>query len=158
VFARGKTEERSERLGTELRPVAELDGQRERRECRDAAQTNQSTHDIDVRRRRGELGDRLVERVPSALGVEHPAVALVEHERERPALEPLPAKPRVVSPRPRGPAIHGPMAQQQLREPVASPHQIATGVLTSTQEITSSLLLWPGHPHRSDLTEPKKPR
>jgi len=50
------------------------------------------------------------------------------------------------------------MAQQQLREPVASPHQIATGILTSTNEITRGLLFRLRYPHRSDLTEAQQPR
>src|SRR5438046_2511934 len=92
------------------------------------------------------------------LRVEHPPVALVEHDRERPALEPLPAKPAVVRPRPRGRLVHQPMAQQQLREPVTGPHQIAAGVLASTNEITRRLLFRPRDPDRGDLTEPKQPR
>jgi hypothetical protein len=50
------------------------------------------------------------------------------------------------------------MAQQQLREPVASPHQIATGVLTSTNEVTRGFLFGRRDPYRGDLTEPKQPR
>jgi hypothetical protein len=50
------------------------------------------------------------------------------------------------------------MAQQQLREPVTGPHQIAAGILTGTHQITRSFLLGLGHPHRSDLTQPKQPR
>src|SRR5262249_42997971 len=42
------------------------------------------------------------------LRVEHAAVTLVEHDRERPALEPLPAKPCVVCPRPGGRVVHPP--------------------------------------------------
>src|SRR5207244_4704352 len=106
--------------------------------------------DVDVRRRAGELADCPVERVSSGLRAEHPAVALVEHDRERPALEPLSAKPRVVCPRPRGRVIHRAVAQQQLREPVASPHQIATGVLASTYQITRGLFFRLGHPYRGD--------
>ena len=43
-------------LGPEPVPVAELDRQRERRQRRDATETNEPTDDIDIRRRRGELG------------------------------------------------------------------------------------------------------
>ena len=144
--------------GTEPVPVAELDRQRERRQRRDATQTNEPADDIRVRRSRGELGDRLVERVPSALRVEHAAVALVEHDRERPALEALPAKPRVVCPRPRGRVVHEPMAEQQLREPVASPHQIAAGVFTGTNEVPRGFLFRRRDTYRRDLTKPKQPR
>ena len=45
---------------------------------------------------------------PPRLRVQHPAVTLVEHDRERPGLEPLPAKPRVVRPRPGGRAYTAP--------------------------------------------------
>jgi hypothetical protein len=50
------------------------------------------------------------------------------------------------------------MAQQQLREPVPGPHQIAPGVLTSTNKITRRLLFRRRDPYRRDLTEPKQPR
>ena len=69
VLARGEAEERAERLGPEPVPVAELDRQRERRQRRDAAETDEPLDDIDVRLARGELGDRLVERVPPGLRV-----------------------------------------------------------------------------------------
>ena len=50
------------------------------------------------------------------------------------------------------------MPQKQLREPVASPHQIAASILTRTNEITRRLLFRLGHPYRRDLTKPKQPR
>ena len=84
-------------------PVPELDRQRERGQRRDAAQANQPLDDVDVRWRGGELSDRLIERVASAFRVKHPPVTLVEDNCERPAVEPLPAKPGVVRPRPRRP-------------------------------------------------------
>ena len=77
-------------------PVAELDRQRERRQRRDAAQTDEPLDDVEIRWRGGQLCDCFIECLASALRVEHPAVALVEHDRQRPALEALPAKPRVV--------------------------------------------------------------
>ena len=120
-------------------------------------QTSRSTTS-SVRLARGELGDRFVERVSSGLRVEHPAVALVEHDRERPALEPLPAKPRVVRPRPGGRVVHRPVTEQQLREPMPGAHQITAHILTSAHQITCSLLLRSRHPHRGDLAEPKQPR
>jgi hypothetical protein len=105
-----------------------------------------------------ELGNRVVERVPSALGIEHAAVALIEHDRQRPALEPLPPKPRVMRPRLGSRVIHQPMTQQQLREPVTSPHQITTRVLARTDQITRGLFFQRGHPDRSDLAEPEQAR
>jgi hypothetical protein len=152
--ARGEAEERAERLGAKPAPVAELDGQRERRERGDAAETDEPADEIDVRLGSGELGDRLVERVSSGLRVEHPAVALVEDDRERCALEPLPAKPPVVRPRPGGRVVDRPMAQEQLREPVAGPHQIAAGVLAGAYQIARGLLFGRRHPYGRDLTQP----
>jgi hypothetical protein len=38
------------------------------------------------------------------------------------------------------------------------PHQITTRVLTGTDEVTRGFLFGVGHPHRSDLPEPKQPR
>jgi hypothetical protein len=49
------------------------------------------------------------------------------------------------------------MTQQQLREPMTRPHQIAPRVLTRTHEITRRLLFQRREPHRSDLTKPKQP-
>jgi gas vesicle structural protein len=115
VLARGETEKRPQRLGTEPVPVAKLDRQRERSQRGDATQTNESSDNIDIGWRGGELGDCLVERVSSGLRVEHPAVTLIEHDRERPALEPLPTKPPVVRPRPRGRVVHRPVPEQQQR-------------------------------------------
>ena len=70
VFTWGESEERSERLGTEPVPVSELDRQRERRQRRNAAQTDEPLDDVDVRWRGGKLCDRFVECVASALRVE----------------------------------------------------------------------------------------
>src|SRR5207244_12579692 len=95
---------------------------------------------------------------PPGFRVEHAGVALVEHDRERPALEPLLAKPRVVRPRPRGRVVHRPMTKQQLREPVPGPHQITASVLAGPDQDTRRLLLQPGPPYRSDLTQPQQPR
>src|SRR5262249_30761060 len=106
----------------------------------------------------GELADRLVERVASAFRVEHSAVALVEDDRERPTLEPLPAKPRIVRPRPRSRVVDKAMPQEQPREPMPRPHQIATGVLTGRDETTRRLLSQRRDPHGSDLTEREQPR
>ncbi len=100
--------------------VAELDRQRERRQRRDATETNEPADDIDVRGCGRELGDRLVERVPSALRIEHPTVALIEDDREWPALGPLPAKPHIVCSRPGSRVVHQPMTQKQLREPMTA--------------------------------------
>ena len=61
-------------------------------------------------------------------------------------------------PRPGGRVVHRPVAQEQLREPVPGPHQIAAGVLARADQITRGLLFRPGHPHRGDLTQPKQPR
>jgi hypothetical protein len=117
VFARGEPEKRPQRLRTKPAPVTKLDRQCERRQRRDAPETDEPLDDIRIRRRDGELADRLVERVASAIRVEHPAVALVEHDRQRPAVEPLPAKPRIVRPRPRSRVVDEAMPQQQLRKP-----------------------------------------
>ena len=50
------------------------------------------------------------------------------------------------------------MAEKQLREPVAGPHQIAAGVLAGADEIARGLFFRPGHPHRRDLAESEQPR
>jgi hypothetical protein len=50
------------------------------------------------------------------------------------------------------------MPEEQLREPMASPHQITTRVLTRPHEITCGLLFRRGDPHRRDLTKPKQSR
>ena len=139
-------------------PVPEFDGQRESRQGGDAAETDEPLDDVDIRRPGGELGDRFVECVSPGLRVEHASVALVEHDRERSVLEPLLAKPRIVCPRPRGRVVHRAMAKQQLREPVAGPHQIAAGILARADQITRGLLVRPGHPHSGDLTQPQQPR
>src|SRR5207249_10068609 len=97
------------------------------------------------------FGDRLVESVPPGLRVEHPAVALVEHDRERPALEALSAKPAVMGSCPRGRVVHHPVPEQQLREPVPGAHQITASVLTCAHEITRGLFLRLGHPYRGYL-------
>src|SRR5205085_98753 len=85
-------------------------------------------------------------------------IALVEHDREWLALEPLPAKPAIVRPRPRGRLVHHPVPEQQLREPMPGPHQITASVLTSAHEITRGLLLRLGHTYRGYLTQPQQPR
>ena len=56
----------AERLGPKPVPVAELNGQRERRQRGDTPETDKPLDDIDVRLARSELGDRRVERVASA--------------------------------------------------------------------------------------------
>lgn len=59
------------------------------------------------RRREQMAADPALER--TLLGhVDQAGVALVEHDRERPALEPLPAEPIVVRPRPRSRVVHRP--------------------------------------------------
>ena len=137
---------------------AELDRQRERRQRRDAAQTDEPLDDVDVRRPTGKLADRLVERVPPLLRVQHPPVTLIEHDRERTVLEPLPTKPAIVRARPRSPVIHQPVPKQQLREPVPDKHQITAGVLACAHEITRALLLRRRHTYQGDLAEPQQPR
>jgi hypothetical protein len=83
---------------------------------------------------------------------------LVEHDRQRPALEALPAKPRIVCSCPRGRVVHEAVAEQQLREPVASPHQIAAGVFSRAHEIARGFLFRRGDTDRGDLPESKQPR
>ena len=103
----------------------------------------QALHDISLRRRCGELSDRLVERVPPGLRVDHAAVALVEHDREWPALEPLLAKPGIVGPRPRGRVIHRPMTQERARHRVETPDQMRAG---ESRVYPSALWLTPPQP------------
>jgi len=123
-----------------------------------AAQADEPLDDVDVRRRAGELGDCPIERVSSGLRVEHAAVALVEHDRERPALEALSAKPGVMRSCPRGRVVHHPVPEQQLREPVTGAHQITAGVLACAHEITRGLVLRLGHTYRGYLAQPQQPR
>ena len=50
------------------------------------------------------------------------------------------------------------MPQQQLRQPVPGPHQIAAGVLPGPDQVPGGLLLYGRHPHRGDLIQPQQPR
>lgn len=96
VFARCQAEGGAKRLRTETCPVAELDCQPERGQRRDAAQAAKAADDLGERRLRREVADRLVERVTARLRLHDRPVALVEGQRERPALERLSPQPGVV--------------------------------------------------------------
>ena len=73
-------------------------------------------------------------------------------------VEPLPAQPRVMGERPGGRVVNKPVAKQQLREPMPRPHQLATRVLASADQIACRLLVRLRHPHRHQLAQPQQPR
>jgi hypothetical protein len=50
------------------------------------------------------------------------------------------------------------VTEEQLRDPVTGPHQIATAIFTGAHEIARGLLVRRRDPDRRDLTKPKQPR
>src|SRR5439155_18623597 len=81
------------------------------------------------------------------------AVGLLEGERERPRVEPLPAQPTIMGERPGAGVVDQTMPQQQLREPMPRTHQLAAGVLTRPHQITRRLLVRLRDAHRHQLAE-----
>jgi hypothetical protein len=49
--------------------------------------------------------------------------------------------------------VHDSAAQQQLRDPAPGPHQIATGILPGTRQVTGRLLPHRGQRHQDDLVQ-----
>jgi hypothetical protein len=84
-------------------------------------------------------------------------VAFVESERERPALEPLPAQPTVMGERPGAGVVDEAVPQQQLREPMPDAHQVSARVLARPHQITGRLLVRLRDTHRHQLAQPQQP-
>src|SRR3954447_23484882 len=158
VLTRRQPEERPERLRPEACPVAELDRQRQRGQARDSTKAAEPADRVGKRRLGSDLRDRPVERVPPRLRLQHRPVALVEGDRKRSRVKALPAQPAVVGERPGPRVVDDPVPEQQLREPVASTHQLTTHVLAGTHEIARRLFVRLRHPHRNKLTQTQQPR
>jgi hypothetical protein len=70
----------------------------------------------------------------------------------------LPAQPLVMNPGPRlATRVDDPLAQQQLREPMPSGHQVPANVLTSPDQVAGRLRLRGRDRHLDDLAEMQQP-
>ena len=123
-------------------PVTDLDAQGERGQRAHPAQARQAPHHRRKARVGGHLRDLLIERVAAKAGAKDRAVVVLEGRPGAGMLEALAPQPGLVARRP-GPALleHPAVAQQQLRQPVAGPHQIGAGVLAGAHQIAGGLIV-----------------
>ncbi len=158
AFAGHQPDEGADAVAGEAVPVADLDGERERGQCRDCAQTGQSVHQRGELAAAGQLGDRLVQACAAGgHGQDRVVVGLERHGRDR-VVEALPAQPLVVHPGPSLPVgVDDPLTQQQFRQPMPCSHQIDPAVLARPDQIARRLLRNARHRDRGDLTQAQQP-
>lgn len=138
-------------------PVADLDREREPGQGGDPGQVPQLVHHQGPSRVGGQLFDPGVEPVPAGGGGQHLIQVLLDGEVQVCIVEPLPRQPRQVAAGPGVPvAVHGPMAQQQLRQPVPGPHQIGPAVLPAPDQVPGRLCRGVGHRDRCELAQPQQ--
>jgi hypothetical protein len=155
LLARHQAEEGTEPCGVEPSPVAELDGQSECGQCRDATQAAEPADDWCVWRCRGDLGDHLIDPVATCLRPQHTAVALVEADRERPregAARRANDRARASTPS----AARSVHAATTASRADAAPHQIRARVLTCPDKIARGLVELVRHRHRRRFAQSQK--
>src|SRR5659263_611694 len=149
----GQAEEGGQAAPTEALPVADLDGERESRERRDAAQAGEAVVDLCPGLRGRLHGDGGVEGVAAIAHGEHRRQGLLIGDLQRPLGKTLPGEPELMRLRPGALLPDEATTQEQLGESVTGAHQVAAGVLAGAHQVAGRLLGKARHAHRDELLE-----
>lgn len=159
VLTRHQLDVGPDRGAGEPRPVTDLYRQREPGQRRDPPQATQPAGHRSELAVASHRRDRRIKTVPAGRDPHHGVIAFLERQPRGRGRQPLLTQPHVMPPGPRLPAaIHDPLTQQQLGQPVPGHHQIATTVLARAHQVTGRLLTQARDGHRPHLVQTQQPR